>query len=320
MRESGVDDPEKRFFGSVRRPHEGPREDFETLALADLLELGELVGRPEPIDLDLLAGRLEILADGHHLAAGLGEIFEHLDDFPLGLTESHHDPRLADHPGRGFGDPSDNFHGPLVTTRSADLVIEPRYGLDVVVVNLRPGLDDPVHSNEVGAEIRGQDLDGRRRVELAQSSDRLDKTGGAPVRQIVTINSGDDHVLEIHPLYRFSELLRLDPAGRVLANEIRLTLGAAIERFIEKGRLILGICNGFQVLVKTGILPGPLTDQPKLTLAANDSGRFECRWVYLKANPEIAADIEAQIRAKLLPDTVASDNAPDKEEAVAKEA
>ncbi|MCJ7764243.1 MAG: phosphoribosylformylglycinamidine synthase I [Dehalococcoidales bacterium] len=72
-------------------------------------------------------------------------------------------------------------------------------------------------------------------------------------------------------------------AGRVLSNEIRLKLGDDIERFIENGCLILGICNGFQVLVKAGILPGGKSRQ-KLTLATNDSGRFECRWVYLAAN------------------------------------
>ena len=76
-------------------------------------------------------------------------------------------------------------------------------------------------------------------------------------------------------------------AGRVLANEIRLKLGQDIERFVSGGRLILGICNGFQVLAKTGILPGlSPTDKPLLTLTTNDSGRFECRWVYLKANRE----------------------------------
>ena len=73
-------------------------------------------------------------------------------------------------------------------------------------------------------------------------------------------------------------------AGLVLANEIRLKLGRDIEDFIASGRLILGICNGFQVLVKTGILPGPMTSSPGLTLTSNDSGRFECRWVHLGAN------------------------------------
>jgi phosphoribosylformylglycinamidine synthase len=72
-------------------------------------------------------------------------------------------------------------------------------------------------------------------------------------------------------------------AGKVLANEIRLKLGEDIKRFVGSGRLILGICNGFQVLVKAGILSG-LENQQGLTLASNDSGRFECRWVYLNTN------------------------------------
>ena len=74
-------------------------------------------------------------------------------------------------------------------------------------------------------------------------------------------------------------------AGKVLANELRLRLGEGIPRFIEDGGLILGICNGFQVLVKAGILPTPAKDKPSLlTLMTNDSGRFECRWVHLRVN------------------------------------
>jgi phosphoribosylformylglycinamidine synthase len=74
-------------------------------------------------------------------------------------------------------------------------------------------------------------------------------------------------------------------AGRIMANEIRLRLGEDIQKFVGEGRLILGICNGFQVLVKTGILPGPPVQgtQP-VTLTNNDSGKFECRWIYLKVN------------------------------------
>ena len=71
-------------------------------------------------------------------------------------------------------------------------------------------------------------------------------------------------------------------AGKVLANELRLNLGAEIKRFVADGKLILGICNGFQVLVKAGVLPGlPDDGSPRLTIGANDSGKFECRWVHL---------------------------------------
>ena len=76
-------------------------------------------------------------------------------------------------------------------------------------------------------------------------------------------------------------------AGKVLANELRLKLGEDVQRFIEAGGLILGICNGFQVLVKAGFLPEPSNGGlPGLTLAANDSGKFECRWVHLGVNQD----------------------------------
>ena len=76
-------------------------------------------------------------------------------------------------------------------------------------------------------------------------------------------------------------------SGKVLANKLtykRTSSGRRfldeIERFLGDGKLIIGICNGFQVLVKTGLLPGldPARRQ-QVTLTRNDSGRFEDRWV-----------------------------------------
>jgi phosphoribosylformylglycinamidine synthase subunit PurQ / glutaminase len=57
-------------------------------------------------------------------------------------------------------------------------------------------------------------------------------------------------------------------------------------RFVAEGKIILGICNGFQLLVKTGLLPGLEGDYgtQSVTLTFNDSGKFEDRWVYLKTN------------------------------------
>jgi len=56
--------------------------------------------------------------------------------------------------------------------------------------------------------------------------------------------------------------------------------------FVEQGKLVIGICNGFQLLTKTGLLPRLKEDPEKqtVTLTFNDSGRFEDRWVYLKTN------------------------------------
>ena len=73
-------------------------------------------------------------------------------------------------------------------------------------------------------------------------------------------------------------------SGKVLANELRCKLEDELLEFIDAGKLILGICNGFQVLVKARLLPA-LNGYGKLqeaTLTFNDSGKFEDRWVYLK--------------------------------------
>lgn len=79
-------------------------------------------------------------------------------------------------------------------------------------------------------------------------------------------------------------------AGKIFANELSFSLKREIEKFINDGKLILGICNGFQVLVKAGLLPSfernnqsLFSFQQDATFTFNDSGKFEDRWVYLKA-------------------------------------
>ena len=73
-------------------------------------------------------------------------------------------------------------------------------------------------------------------------------------------------------------------AGILLAIEMRHKLTNALNRFVADGKLILGICNGFQVLVRTGLLPGSNTSEmtQRATLAMNTSAKFECRWVDLE--------------------------------------
>jgi phosphoribosylformylglycinamidine synthase len=60
-----------------------------------------------------------------------------------------------------------------------------------------------------------------------------------------------------------------------------------VRRFIAEGKLIMGVCNGFQLMVKMGLLPalGGNYQHQVATLTFNDGGRFEDRWVYLKADP-----------------------------------
>ncbi len=72
-------------------------------------------------------------------------------------------------------------------------------------------------------------------------------------------------------------------SGKVLANELRYKLYDQIRTFSASGKPVIGICNGFQVLVKSGLLPGFETIDQELqaTLSFNDSAKFEDRWVYL---------------------------------------
>ncbi len=66
-------------------------------------------------------------------------------------------------------------------------------------------------------------------------------------------------------------------AGRMLALDLMVELGAALKEYVESGRPVIGICNGFQVLTRAKLLPG--------ALGHNAHGRFECRWVVLEPQP-----------------------------------
>ncbi len=79
-------------------------------------------------------------------------------------------------------------------------------------------------------------------------------------------------------------------SGKVLANALRLRLKDQLERFVETKKPVIGVCNGFQVLVKSGLLPGfkPVDDTQLTTLTHNDSGRFQCEWVGMKTEKSAA--------------------------------
>ena len=73
-------------------------------------------------------------------------------------------------------------------------------------------------------------------------------------------------------------------AGRILANLIRHHLNDTFQAFRDAGKLLLGICNGFQILIKSGLLlPDDAVGQVA-TLTWNDSGKFEDRWVRLRVD------------------------------------
>ena len=108
----------------------------------------------------------------------------------------------------------------------------------------------------------------------------------------------DYHILALAGGFSYGDDIA---SGRILANELRLKLGNDLKRFIADGKLIIGICNGFQILVKAGILPGlklskgssfakasagrptkASAGRQEATLFNNDSAKFEARWVHLQ--------------------------------------
>ena len=91
----------------------------------------------------------------------------------------------------------------------------------------------------------------------------------------------DYHILTVPGGFTYGDDIA---SGKILANEIKYNIREDIERFLSGGKLMLGICNGFQVLVKMGILPGlggGVWDV-NVTLNLNDSAKFEDRWCYLR--------------------------------------
>ncbi|MDF1838302.1 MAG: phosphoribosylformylglycinamidine synthase subunit PurQ [Planctomycetota bacterium] len=72
-------------------------------------------------------------------------------------------------------------------------------------------------------------------------------------------------------------------AGRAWGAELRHFLSDTLKKHLERGGLILGVCNGFQVLMETGIFePEASASTRKMALYANESGHYECRWVHLE--------------------------------------
>jgi phosphoribosylformylglycinamidine synthase len=74
-------------------------------------------------------------------------------------------------------------------------------------------------------------------------------------------------------------------AGKILAHQLMTFLADEIRRFRDQEKLILGVCNGFQVILKAGLLIPPDEDGPLATLAHNRHGRFEDRWIHMTATP-----------------------------------
>ena len=92
-------------------------------------------------------------------------------------------------------------------------------------------------------------------------------------------------------------------AGVIMAAKLRYNIGKAIEEFIRNGKLIMGICNGFQALVNLGLLPGFDGDyrSRKVALIYNDCGNLVDTWVNLKVKEDTACIFTKGISTLELP-------------------
>ncbi len=91
----------------------------------------------------------------------------------------------------------------------------------------------------------------------------------------------DYHILVFPGGFSYGDYVR---SGAIFARMINAKLGKQLRMFIDQDRPILGICNGFQILVEEGLLPGfeGISELPEASLANNSHG-YKCRWTYLKS-------------------------------------
>ncbi len=125
----------------------------------------------------------------------------------------------------------------------------------------------------------------------------VEKAGGEPV--ILHISELHERPASLHGFqmlvlpggFSYGDALG---AGRLLASDLRWLFEEEMARFVDAGKPVLGICNGFQALLKSGWLPGlpvhpsghQLDARIQATLTRNASNRFECRWVWMALNPD----------------------------------
>ena len=105
---------------------------------------------------------------------------------------------------------------------------------------------------------------------------------------INSLVSGEDsldnyHIMAVPGGFSFGDHLG---SGRLLGNRLRFGIREQVRKFVQDGKPVIGICNGFQVLIKMGLLPGDegVSLEQTASLTLNDSGHYEDRWVTLEFN------------------------------------
>ena len=133
------------------------------------------------------------------------------------------------------------------------------------------------------------------------------KAGGRP--EIVQLNAlvdgskrmNDFAMLVLPGGFSFGDDLG---AGRVWSVALSHSLKTQLIDFVSSGRPVLGICNGFQALIKSGLIPSEKdtvwAGERPATLTHNASGKFECRWVELTPNPDSPCVFTRELQEPIL--------------------
>lgn len=138
-----------------------------------------------------------------------------------------------------------------------------------------------------GETVRGLELAGAHTIRM-----HLNELARDPARL------RDQEILAIAGGFSYGDCVA---AGRVFGLELRQRLQAPLERFVEGGGYLIGICNGFQILVELGLFE-PYRSERAIALTDNASNRFECRWVTLRSETCAAPYLRA---GELMPVPVA---------------
>lgn len=139
-------------------------------------------------------------------------------------------------------------------------------------------------------------------LEMQRAFEKAFMDAGAERVQVLDMLSGradiDDYQIGVLP-GGFKDGDELG-SGTIGAAQLRHAMRERIEEFLKKDTLLLGICNGFQILVKAGLLPYG-NFKRSVTLTNNTSGKFEDRWVYLEPNPDSPCAFTRGIERMYLP-------------------
>lgn len=169
--------------------------------LTEALVAGKLLGGDKPKNGRMLAGGLEVLADGENVAGtggaagGVEDIAHQLSNFVVFFAYADHDARLGGEAG-GFG-AAEDFEGAVVLGLGADGAVEAADGFHVVVEDVGAGVEDELKGGGVAGEVGDEGFDAGGGTSLADGADGLGPDGGTPVGQFVAVDGSDYEVAKI---------------------------------------------------------------------------------------------------------------------------